>query len=129
IMTPAARTVPIHTLSPIINTIQPRPQTNNTSRRLPQLPMRELPTITPTNPSATYFDLQNDDDEIEANKFARTNELFYYQTSSESSSNSNNSLTSDNSNHGTHEGHTHTDQHDDEYEYDDEQTSPFEYDA
>ncbi|CAF4802200.1 unnamed protein product, partial [Rotaria socialis] len=26
IMTPAARTVPIHTLSPIINTIQPRPQ-------------------------------------------------------------------------------------------------------
>ncbi|CAF5106956.1 unnamed protein product, partial [Rotaria socialis] len=65
-MTPAARTVPIHTLSPIINTIQPRPQANNTSRRLPQLPMRELPTITPTNPSATYFDLQNDDDEIEA---------------------------------------------------------------
>ncbi|CAF4252673.1 unnamed protein product, partial [Rotaria magnacalcarata] len=65
IMIPATRIVPVHTSSPIINTVQPQPQTNNTSRRLPQLPMQELPTINPTNPSTTYFDLQNDDDKIE----------------------------------------------------------------
>lgn len=127
-MTQATRTAPIHTSSPLINTVQPRPQAANTSRQLPQLPMRQLPTINPTNQPTAYFDLQNDDEEIQANKFARTSELFYYQTSSESSSDSNNSLTSDNSNHGTHEEHAHTRQHE-EYEYDDDQTSPFEYDA
>ncbi len=138
ILPPPTRTLPVQKSSPLINTVQPSPpsppQLINTSRQLPSLPIRQLP-----NPSSAYFDLQNEEEE-ETENFPRSGELFYYQTSTSSSSTSNNSTTSVNSDNENNEEQFQTDQQEDDDDEDnrqnqrlqsdeDDQTSPFEYDA
>ena len=81
---------------------------------------------------AVFFELPNEDnaaeDERVRDEYPRTGELFYYQTSSSSPSPSNSHASSD-SDQDRLEGLFQTDHRVEDEDDDEEQTSPFEYDA
>jgi len=89
------------------------------TRKLPPLPpVRQLPVVKPTE---IYFDLPKNDQEEELRResFGHSGELFYYETSSTSTS-----PTPSNS----HESSV-SDHNEEQFQQDDDETSPFEYDA
>ena len=97
------QSVPTNESLVLINTAQPRPQSNANIRQLPSLPIsvRQLPTVGPMSPVKPYFDIDNaeNDEEDLAARFTHPGELFYYETSSQSSNSNNSSLeNSDNEN-------------------------------
>lgn len=91
----------------------------SSTRKLPPLPpVRQLPVV---KPNEIFFDLpkNHSDDELHRETYPRTGELFYYETSSTSTSPSPSN---------SHESSV-SDQPEEQFQPDDDETSPFEYDA
>ena len=105
-------------------------QSQNITRQLPVLPVRQLPTIR-TIQDKEIFANQSNDETINEKKYSRSGELFYYQTSSSSSSPSVSGQSYQENNEEECQTDQQYDENDDDEDVDeeDEQTSPYEYDA